>query len=91
MGLNAKHHPCRDADSSDARTYSFIVKVWLEEAAEETEEPTWRGHITHVPSGDRQYVQTLDDIAAFIEPYLLQLGARSGLRDRRTWRRRPST
>lgn len=90
MGQSARHQSCRDADLNDTSTVSFIVKVWLEETPEETDEPTWRGHITHVPSGERRYLQTLDDVSAFIEPYLLQLGVRSGLRDRRTWRRRSS-
>ncbi len=67
-------------------TQSFIVKIWLEETLEEAGQIRWRGHITHVPSGDRRYAQTLDDLVAFIEPYLLQLGARSGLGDRRTQR-----
>lgn len=56
-------------------TMSFIVKLWLEEIAEETDQMVWRGHITHVPSGTRRYFSTLDQIADFITPYLAEPGA----------------
>ena len=60
----------------EPNTHSFIVKVWLEETAEEAGRTTWRGHVTHVPSGERRYVQNLDDIVAFIAPYLKGMGVR---------------
>ena len=55
--------------SFESKTHSFIVKVWLEEAAEEAGRDCWRGHITRVPDGDRGYLNSLE-IAAFIAPYL---------------------
>jgi hypothetical protein len=55
---------------------SFIVKIWLEETVEEAGRATWRGHITHVPSGKRCYIQDLDQIRDFIAPYLEGLGVR---------------
>jgi hypothetical protein len=64
----------------ESNTHSFIVKVWLEETAEEIGQATWRGHITHVPSGERRYLQDLDKIAAFIAPYLERMGVRLGIR-----------
>lgn len=72
----------------ESTSQSFIVKIWVEETAEEAGEIIWRGHVTHVPSGERRYLRTLDDVSAFIEPYLLRLGVTLGLRSRRTWRRR---
>lgn len=57
-------------DSHGSQSHSFIVKVWLEESAEEADAATWRGHITHVPGQDRRYLHTLDDIVDFIAPYL---------------------
>jgi hypothetical protein len=57
-------------------THSFIVKVWLEEPADAQHGATWRGHITHVPSGTRRTVQTLDDIDRFIATYLERMGVR---------------
>jgi hypothetical protein len=59
---------------SETQTHSFIVKIWLEETAEESGGAAWRGHITHVPSGDRHYLQDLDAIAAIIAPYLERMG-----------------
>jgi hypothetical protein len=34
----------------------------------------WRGHITHVPTSQRLYVQDLREIIQFIAPYLGQMG-----------------
>ena len=53
-------------DSFESVTHSFVVRIWLEE----DDRATWRGHITHVPSGDRQYVERLSDIVNFIAPYV---------------------
>ncbi len=59
-------------------SHSFIVKIWLEESLEEADEATWRGHITHVPSQERRYLNTLDDVVDFIGPYLERLGVKPG-------------
>jgi hypothetical protein len=63
-------------DCPEGYTHSFIVKIWLEETAEEAGRATWRGHITHVPSGERRYLKKLDEITAFIRPYLQEMGVR---------------
>jgi len=54
---------------------SFIIKFWLEETTEGSRPIAWRGHITHVPSGERRYVRSLDDILDFISLYLEAMGA----------------
>ena len=59
---------------------SFIIKTWLEENVEETGRAIWRGHITHVPSGERRYLTNLSEMIAFILPYLRQMGVRFTLR-----------
>lgn len=56
-------------------THSFIIKVWLEETYQ-SGKAVWRGHITHVPGGERRYLQNLDEIALFIAPYLVAMGVR---------------
>jgi hypothetical protein len=61
-------------DLYESNTHSFIVKIWLEETVEEDGRATWRGHITHVLSGKRRYLKELDEITAFIRPYLEQAG-----------------
>jgi hypothetical protein len=67
---------------SDYAPYSFIIKVWIEETAEEAGQATWRGHITHVPGGERRYIDSMDDIIAFISLYLEGMGVQFGLRGR---------
>jgi len=68
---------------------SFIVKVWVEEHAEEAGQGVWRGHITHVPGSERRYLKNLDEIEDFIAPYLEAMGVKLGRRWRvRRWFRR---
>jgi hypothetical protein len=62
-----------------SETHSFIVKLWLEETAEEAGRDVWRGHITHVPSGERRYLKNLDAIETFIAPYLNRMGLKLDL------------
>lgn len=66
---------------------SFIVKVWLEELPEDDDSAVWRGHITHVPSQERRYLQTLDDAVDFIAPYLERLGVKPSAYRRRRLKR----
>lgn len=56
-------------------TYSFIIKLWMEEASGMPRSSLWRGHITHVPSGERRYLKSLGDITRFIEAYMEEMGA----------------
>ncbi len=77
--LDERHLPldeCHAESSTDClelNTHSFIVKIWLEETSEETGRATWRGYITHVPSGERRYFQDLKTASAFIVDYLEQM------------------
>jgi len=67
-------------DLVEPSTHSFIVKMWLEETAEEAGRELWRGHITHVPGGERRYVKDLQEVSEFIASYLLPwVGAGSHL------------
>ncbi len=70
---------------NEPHTHSFIIKIWLEETLAEDGRAVWRGHITHVPSGQRRYLQDLSEITDFIAIYLEQLGVKvkRGLRLRR--------
>jgi hypothetical protein len=56
--------------------HSFIVKLWLEPSADKYSQDTWRGNITHVPDGRRQYLRELDDITDFIEPYIEEMNVK---------------
>lgn len=62
----------------EASTASFVVRIWLEEGPA-SGRAFWRGHITHVPSGRRRYIQRLSDITEFIAPYLEAMGVRLGV------------
>jgi len=66
-------------EPTESRTHSFIIKIWLEEEMDEAGRTMWRGHITHVPGGERQYIQDLNAIRPFIQPFLEQMGAASDL------------
>jgi hypothetical protein len=55
--------------------HSFIVKIWLEEGEASRGLMKWRGHITHVASQERRYVERLEDISSFIKGYLAAIGA----------------
>lgn len=63
-------------DLFEANTHPFVIKIWLEETAEEAGRAMWRGHITHVPTGERRYLKGLDDITKFVAPYLAGMGVR---------------
>jgi len=64
----------------ELNTHSFIVKVWLEDATEEVGKVRWRGHVTHVPSGERRYVEDLSEISTLLASYLGSMKVRLGLR-----------
>jgi hypothetical protein len=73
-------------DLLESHTHSFIVRIWREQVTEGERPPAWRGHVTHVPGGERHDVQTLDDIALCIIPHLEAIGVRPTLRWRiRRW------
>ena len=81
-----------DEEPSENSTESFIVRVWLEETAVESRRAPWRGHITHVPTGDRRYIQDLRGIATFIAYYLDRMQAQLQFwwRIERWWKRQRS-
>jgi hypothetical protein len=63
-----------DGSHSRYNMHSFIIRLWREQLDEKTRREIWRGHITHVPDGERRYISTLDGISEFITPYLKKPG-----------------
>ncbi len=61
-------------NSLETNTHAFVIRIWLEEA--EGGEAAWRGHITHVLSGERSYLKDLEYILKFIASYLDVTGGR---------------
>jgi hypothetical protein len=59
-------------------THSFVLKIWLEVTPTQIRRSSWRGHITHIPSGERRYVSNLFCILTFIMRYLKSMGIKFG-------------
>lgn len=57
-----------------SESHTFVIRLWLEETALEAELPSWRGHVTHYPGETRRYVSDLDQVVAFVAPYLEAMG-----------------
>ena len=76
-------------DVYETNTFSFIVKIWFEEAIEVDGQPELRGYITKVPNGKAQYFRDLSEIAALIASHLegtgLRLAKQSRVRRWLTW------
>lgn len=58
----------------------FIVRIWREPREIKDAVPEWRGVIEHVGSGERCYLKELDEIAAFMVPYLEEMGVKPATR-----------
>lgn len=71
-------------DPGDSTSQSFVIKIWLEETVEQTGEAVWRGRITHVPSGEEGALNDLNEVTAFISPYLESIGVKPTIRARMT-------
>jgi len=57
----------------ELNTQSFVVRIWCEEAGAGAP-AVWRGHITHVSSGNRRHIDDLMQITAFVAGYLRDMG-----------------
>lgn len=65
-------------DPPEELRHSFFVDIWIEETTAEAGRASWRGSITHIASRKRRHLKDLDDIAAFIRPYLQSMGVEFG-------------
>lgn len=45
---------------------SFVIRLWLE-PQKVSSEPEWRGHVTHVQTGEGIYFRRLEDLLRFVE------------------------
>jgi hypothetical protein len=61
-------------DTIDRSTHVFVIKVWRERLVEDEERYSWRGHITHLGSGEQRQLKDFATMFAFIRGYLRQLG-----------------
>lgn len=66
-----------DNDLPEVNLQSFVVKIWVEETGDSDNTAPWRGSITHVGSGERRYVKSLDEITRYFKVYLRGIGIES--------------
>ena len=59
-----------NADRGQATSHTFIARFWLERREIKDAKPIWRGVVEHVISGERRYLEDLDEIKTFITCYL---------------------
>jgi hypothetical protein len=60
--------------SLQEKDQTFIVRLWLEPSETDDSVPQWRGVIENVQNGKRRYLKDLNEITAFIVPYLEKMG-----------------
>lgn len=79
-GRSPPHQPGdRPGQGLEPDTHSFVVKIWLEAAPTARQRLIWRGHVTHVGSGQRRSVKSLCEILTFLSIYLQKMGVRPGI------------
>jgi hypothetical protein len=64
---------------------SFVIKVWTDDPDLKCDQRTWRGRITHVPTGESRSITELGEITSFIGAYLKQMGISAEGRKGRSW------
>ena len=55
-------------------SHAFIARFWLEHREIKDAKPIWRGVVEHVASGQRRYLEDLDEVKAFITAHLQNTG-----------------
>ena len=55
-------------------SHTFIARFWLEKREIKDAKPIWRGVVEHVASGQRRYLQDLDEVKAFLAFHLQENG-----------------
>ena len=58
-----------------SRMATFLVRLWME--GNDESDPTWRGQVEHVQSGEKQPVGEVAQVVTFIEDHLREQIART--------------
>lgn len=66
-GLNTSRH--EDLLPQDS-AHVFVVRLWLEHREMEGMVPERRGIVEHVPTGERRYVRSVDEVLEFLSGFL---------------------
>ena len=56
--------------NGEAHILSFILRIWKDESTPESQDASWRGHITPVPNGKRHYFTNISEIPDLIATHL---------------------
>ncbi len=72
--IESAMQPDGKVDQSQDSSHTFIARFWLEPREIKDAKPIWRGVVEHVPTGQRRYLEDLDEIKAFISVYLQDTG-----------------
>jgi hypothetical protein len=67
-----------DDDFGPTTAESFVIKFWIGPVTTAQGRRAWRGHISHVNSKERRYVQRMGDLERFITRHLNAVGADLG-------------
>ena len=57
-------------EPDETPTHAFIVRLWLEQPADEAGRPAWRGRVTYVADNSSRVFEDLDDLCDFIRERL---------------------
>ncbi|MCW5880666.1 MAG: hypothetical protein KIS91_07030 [Anaerolineae bacterium] len=52
------------------RTLVFVIRIWQEPREIDDASPGWRGSIEALQDGKRRYFTRLEDVPAFLGPYI---------------------
>jgi hypothetical protein len=56
--------------TTNPSVFAFILRFWPEHREIDGAVPVWRGVIEHVPTGERQYFEKVDELPGILKHYL---------------------
>lgn len=54
----------------ESSTQIFIIRIWLEEIADNDKPALWRGRLIHVPSGESQHFNNMQELIDLMREHL---------------------
>ncbi len=68
--IESAMQPDGKVNQNQVTSHTFIARFWLEPREIKDAKPIWRGVVEHVASGQRRYLEDLDEIKGFIDNHL---------------------
>ena len=72
--IESTMQPDGKVNQNQDTSHTFIARFWLEPREIKDAKPIWRGVVEHVASGQRRYLEDLDEVKAFITAHLQNTG-----------------